>query len=71
MTWNNIRSALAVILAAASAAASPEGAFAQSDPILIRAGTIHTVTNGTIRDGEILVRDGVIEAGGDVGGRAC
>ncbi len=60
MTWNNIRSALAVILAAASAAASPEGAFAQSDPILIRAGTIHTVTNGTIRDGEILVRDGVI-----------
>ena len=60
MTWNNIRSALVVILATASAAASPEGAFAQSDPILIRAGTIHTVTNGTIRDGEILVRDGVI-----------
>ena len=64
MTWNNIRSALVVVLMAASAAVSPDRAFAQSDPILIRAGTIHTVTNGTIQDGEILVRDGVIEAVG-------
>ncbi len=29
-------------------------------PILIRAATIHTVTNGTIRNGEILIRDGLI-----------
>ena len=42
-----------------SAAASP-----QSESVLIRARTIHTVTNGTLEDGEILIRDGVIEAVG-------
>ena len=42
-----------------SAAASP-----QSEPVLVRARTIHTVTNGTLEDGEILIRDGVIEAVG-------
>ena len=34
---------------------------AQSQAILIRAGEIHTVTNGVITDGEILVRDGLIQ----------
>ncbi|GIT52241.1 MAG: hypothetical protein Ct9H300mP15_24540 [Gemmatimonadota bacterium] len=29
--------------------------------ILIRAGEIHTVTNGVIRNGEILISDGLIE----------
>ena len=33
-------------------------------PVLIRAATIHTVTNGTIRNGEILIRDGIIAAVG-------
>lgn len=39
----------------------PGPAAAQSRPVLIRAGEIHTVTNGVLRDGEILVRDGLIE----------
>ena len=55
-----------VVLAAGAAAGavtvSPGGALAQSEPVLIRAGTIHTATNGTIQDGEILIRGGVIEA---------
>ena len=34
---------------------------AQSRPILIRADSIHTVTSGIIRDGEILIRDGKIQ----------
>lgn len=34
---------------------------AQSGSILIRAGEIHTVTGGIIRDGQILLRDGVIQ----------
>ena len=38
----------------------PQAAAAQSRPILIRAGEIHTVTNGVIRNGEILVREGLI-----------
>ena len=46
------------------AATPPSPASAQSSPVLIRAGTIHTVTGGTIQDGEILIRDGVIEAVG-------
>lgn len=55
-----------VVLAAGAVAGavtvSPGGALAQSEPVLIRAGTIHTATNGTIQDGEILIRGGVIEA---------
>lgn len=43
------------------AAALPVTATSQSRPIVIRAGEIHTVTNGVIEDGEILLRDGVIE----------
>ena len=42
-------------------ATHPPPAAAQSGAILIRAGEIHTVTNGVIRDGAILVRDGLIE----------
>ena len=42
----------------------PGAAFAQAEPVLIRAGTIHTATNGTIQNGEILIRDGVIQAVG-------
>ena len=39
----------------------PHSVTAQSQSILIRAGKIYTVTNGVIRDGEILIRDGLIE----------
>ncbi len=53
-----------VMLTAGAAVASPVRVRAQSEPVLIRAGTIHTVTEGTIRNGEILIRDGVIEAVG-------
>ena len=42
-------------------ALAPRPATAQSGAILIRAGEIHTVTNGVIRDGEILVQDGLIQ----------
>ena len=54
----------AVLAVAAVALTFPGAAAAQSEPVLIRAGTIHTVTGGTIRDGEILIREGVIEAVG-------
>ena len=40
---------------------APRPATAQSRAILIRADEIHTVTNGVIRNGQILLRDGVIE----------
>jgi len=43
------------------AALAPRPTTAQSQPVLIRAGKIHTATNGVIRDGEILIRDGVIQ----------
>ena len=33
----------------------------QSVPVLIRAESIYTVTNGVIRNGEILIRDGKIQ----------
>ena len=62
MTRYSMCSLLVLTLAAATVAASPGRASAQSEPVLIRAGTIHTVTGGTIQDGEILIRDGVIEA---------
>ena len=64
MTRNGMRSLFILTLATGMVAASPGGASAQSDPVVIRAGTIHTATNGTIQDGEILIRDGVIEAVG-------
>ncbi len=38
----------------------PHPTTAQSPPILIRATEIHTVTNGVITNGEILIRDGLI-----------
>ena len=52
------------VLTAALATAAPAGASAQSDPVLVRGRTIHTVTGGTLSGGEILIRDGVIEAVG-------
>ena len=64
MTRNGMRSLFILTLATGMLAASPGGASAQSDPVVIRAGTIHTGTRGTIEDGEILIRDGVIEAVG-------
>ena len=64
MTRNDMRSLLILTLATGMVAVCPSGASAQSDPVVIRAGTIHTVTSGTIQDGEILIRDGVIEAVG-------
>ncbi len=58
-----LRAALfgAILLALA---ARPQPVLAQSGAILIRADEIHTVTNGTIQNGEILVRNGVIQAVG-------
>ncbi len=64
MTRNGMRSLSILTLATGMVAVSPGGASAQSGPVVIRAGTIHTVTSGTIQDGEILIRDGVIEAVG-------
>ena len=52
---------IALLLLGFVAAFVPSPATGQSPTILIRAGEIHTVTNGVIRDGEILVRDGLIE----------
>ncbi len=46
-------------LPGAVAATAQEGA-----PLVVRAGVIHTVTSGTIDDGVILIRDGVVEAVG-------
>jgi imidazolonepropionase-like amidohydrolase len=51
----------ALVAAAWLALAHPPAAVAQARPVLIRAGEVHTVTNGVIRDGEILLRGGVIE----------
>ena len=45
-------------------AGAPWPTSAQDVPILIRGGTVHTVTNGTLTPGEILIRDGVIAAVG-------
>ena len=52
------------ILAAGVATAGPSAASAQSETVLIRARTIHTVTSGTLHEGEILIRNGIIEAVG-------
>ena len=51
-------------LAAALGASGPTLSAAQTEPVLIRAGRIHTVTGGTLEGGEILIRDGVIAAVG-------
>ena len=69
MTWqtwirNGGRGCLAAIVAAAVATAGPSAASAQSETVLIRARTIHTVTSGTLHEGEILIRNGIIEAVG-------
>jgi len=52
---------IALLLLGFIAAFVPDPATAQSTNILIRAGEIHTVTNGVIRNGEILISDGLIE----------
>ena len=52
---------IALLLLGFIAAFVPDPATAQSPNILIRAGEIHTVTNGVIRNGEILISDGLIE----------
>ena len=52
------------MLAAAVVTAGASAASAQSEAVLIRGGTIHTVTGGTLQDGEILIRNGTIEAVG-------
>ena len=58
------RAWFAGIFAAAVAVAGPRVAGAQSETVLVRGRTVHTVTGGTLRDGEILIRDGIIEAVG-------
>ncbi|MYE44726.1 MAG: amidohydrolase family protein [Acidobacteria bacterium] len=70
MTWRTwIRSSgrgrFTAVLAAAIAAAGPAAASAQSETALVRGRTIHTATGGTLQDGEILIRDGIIEAVGE------
>ena len=52
------------ILTAAVATGGPGAASAQSESVLVRARTIHTVTGGTLRDSEILIGNGVIQAVG-------
>ena len=59
-----LRPAVPALAAAALLAGAPWPTSAQSAPILVRAGTVHTVTNGTLSPGEILIRDGVIAAVG-------
>ena len=58
------RAWFAGILLATVAVAGPGAAGAQPETVLVRARTIHTVTAGTLRDGEILIRDGMIAAVG-------
>ena len=55
---------LAALAALTLFAGAPGPISAQDAPILIRGGTVHTVTNGTLTPGEILIRDGVIAAVG-------
>ena len=68
MTWRTSgrkagrRRRTAILAAAAAVAAAAAGA--QPETVLVRGRTIHTVTGGTLRDGEILIRDGIIEAVG-------
>ena len=63
LRWPCLRplAALAILTLLAGA---PGHISAQDAPILIRAQTVHTVTNGTLQPGEILIRDGVIAAVG-------
>ncbi|MDE2981345.1 MAG: amidohydrolase family protein [Gemmatimonadota bacterium] len=56
--------ALAALAILTLLAGAPGPISAQDGPILIRGGTVHTVTNGTLQPGEILIRDGVIAAVG-------
>ena len=57
-----MKSSIALLVAGLVGASLLSGpASAQSRAILIRAGEIHTVTNGVIREGEILVVDGLIQ----------
>ncbi len=65
MSWRTSsrrRRRLAALVALAVAGAGT--ASAQSETVLVRGRTIHTVTGGTLQDGEILIRDGIIEAVG-------
>ena len=65
MTWRKlIRGGCCTgVLAATVAVAGDAGA--QSEPILVRGRTIHTVTGGTLQNGEILIREGIIQAVGE------
>ena len=56
--------AVAALATATLLAGVPGPISAQDAPILIRGGTVHTVTNGALEPGEILIRDGVITAVG-------
>ena len=69
MTWrtsirNGGRGWFPGLFAVAVATAGPGAASPQSDPVLIRAEKVHTVTRGTLESGEILIRNGIIEAVG-------
>lgn len=64
------RAAIAAVVAVAALAAHPAGAEAQvrmtvppqSQPVVLRGATIHTVTNGTIQNGTIVLEGGKIVA---------
>ena len=66
MTWRTlIRGGWCTgVVAATVAAAGPGAAGAQPETVLVRGRTVHTVTGGTLEDGEILIREGIIEAVG-------
>lgn len=66
-----VAAATAVLIAAAGLTAAPAAAQVpappQTQPIALTGGTIHTITNGVIRNGTILFENGVISAvGADV-----
>ena len=63
MSCRTMRTPKFVLFAAGAAAIAgfTPPAVAQSRSVLIRAGEIHTVTNGVIENGEILLRDGIIQ----------
>ncbi len=59
--WRAVSAAALVVMLLAPAGVA---AGAQSEPVLVRAERIHTVTGGTLDGGEILIRDGRIAAVG-------
>ncbi|MGH7449361.1 MAG: hypothetical protein ACRELT_17440, partial [Longimicrobiales bacterium] len=65
--WRGTGTFVAIALLIAAPAGAQVPAPAQSQPIALTGGTIHTVTNGVIQNGTIVFENGVITAvGSDV-----